>query len=515
MRNLRTLGAGIAAGFATAAFAASLPPVLPSSPHALNPAGPLTIPWGSTPGLFATASSPCSPSVASFRHNGIAFDAQVDNCLPGGVPADRYKTDLLTINQPHAFDAGANPVQVNALPNFLLSFRGDGLTSGISTSDIFSTCDQRVSGQFDRESGETPIPPPNLRTPYETTRYLAGGCRFSPFGPGPLPGQHWLWATVSLPRFIPGNGQVWVYDRFNGALAWRPVANCGLTEVDSALTRCAGAPGARVTGSSATFELFGDFAATVNGYATVAFPQPVSKTLDLQDLWWVPSESGWGLNIAKNGENMFVTLFIYDQDGKPQWVVVPQGQWDPVHNVFWGDAFIPTGSSYKGYDTSKFNMGAAVGTVSLSFGDKDNGHLDYTLNGVSGGKTISRYVYAFKDNNVRNAGMWWGGIDQAGWGLSIQQQGDVLFATWFTYENGNVVWFVMPGSTRSGESRYTGALYRGTGGVWPGQRIYDASKTSLRQVGTMQLDFDSPISGTMKATVDGVTITQALQTFPF
>jgi hypothetical protein len=41
------------------------------------------------------------------------------------------------------------------------------------------------------------------------------------------------------------------------------------------------------------------------------------------DLWWNPRESGWGASIVQQGETAFVTLFVYDHDGKPAWYVAP------------------------------------------------------------------------------------------------------------------------------------------------------------------------------------------------
>lgn len=46
------------------------------------------------------------------------------------------------------------------------------------------------------------------------------------------------------------------------------------------------------------------------------------------DIWWNPDESGWGLNIVQHGSGIiFATWFVYGQDGRPTWYVVPEGQW--------------------------------------------------------------------------------------------------------------------------------------------------------------------------------------------
>ncbi|HEY3585288.1 MAG TPA: hypothetical protein VGL90_13045, partial [Casimicrobiaceae bacterium] len=39
------------------------------------------------------------------------------------------------------------------------------------------------------------------------------------------------------------------------------------------------------------------------------------------DLWWVPSESGWGVQFVQQGALIFATMFVYDANGKPTWYV--------------------------------------------------------------------------------------------------------------------------------------------------------------------------------------------------
>ena len=42
---------------------------------------------------------------------------------------------------------------------------------------------------------------------------------------------------------------------------------------------------------------------------------------NFSDLWWVPSESGWGANISQQSDTMFVTIFVYGPSGQPIWFV--------------------------------------------------------------------------------------------------------------------------------------------------------------------------------------------------
>jgi hypothetical protein len=39
------------------------------------------------------------------------------------------------------------------------------------------------------------------------------------------------------------------------------------------------------------------------------------------DLWWRSQESGWGLFVTHQGDNLFLVWFTYDTDGTPMWLV--------------------------------------------------------------------------------------------------------------------------------------------------------------------------------------------------
>ena len=53
-------------------------------------------------------------------------------------------------------------------------------------------------------------------------------------------------------------------------------------------------------------------AACALGLAHAATPFSV----DASDLWYNPAESGWGVNLAQQGDTAFLTLYVYGSDGK-------------------------------------------------------------------------------------------------------------------------------------------------------------------------------------------------------
>jgi hypothetical protein len=66
--------------------------------------------------------------------------------------------------------------------------------------------------------------------------------------------------------------------------------------------------------------------------------------------------------------------------------------------------------------------------------------------------------------SVNVQGLWWGTASESGWGVNLTQQGNLLFATWFTYDaQGKGQWFVMSAGALSGTNTWTGTLYRTRG----------------------------------------------------
>ena len=59
--------------------------------------------------------------------------------------------------------------------------------------------------------------------------------------------------------------------------------------------------------------LFGVIAAVCQRDATSA------SFTDLTDLWWNPTESGWGLQMVNTGTFIYATIYVYGPDGKPVW----------------------------------------------------------------------------------------------------------------------------------------------------------------------------------------------------
>jgi hypothetical protein len=109
--------------------------------------------------------------------------------------------------------------------------------------------------------------------------------------------------------------------------------------------------------------------------------------------------------------------------------------------------------------------------------------------------------------------LWYRGEVESGWGVNVVQQYDIIFATFFIYGPDNTPrWYVAPDvrsvASPQGENLFSGPLYTtiGTyfGAPWGGP-------TQNRQVGSVAFSFTSPTVGAVSYTIDGVSVTKAIQ----
>jgi hypothetical protein len=261
-------------------------------------------------------------------------------------------------------------------------------------------------------------------------------------------------------------------------------------------------------------------------------PQP-----SYQGLWWNSpggSESGWGLNIAHQGNILFATWFTYDTDGKGMWLVVPSAQLQPMmdDNDPYGYGYMtPKTYEYVGaiyrttgpaVDAATFDPHAvtviAVGQADFHFTSPDAGSFSYTVNGVSGGKSIVRQVFStmptcdFSGAAASFQDLWWKSPanSESGWGINIAQQGNIMFATWFTYgADGRGMWLVASDVRETAPGMWMGELFSTTGPAFS-SASWDVTKVKATSVGSIMFMFDGMSSGTLTATVNGKTITKTI-----
>lgn len=130
---------------------------------------------------------------------------------------------------------------------------------------------------------------------------------------------------------------------------------------------------------------------------------------DFSDLWWVPTENGWGANIAHQGDIIFLTMFVYGGDGTPRWYVASgmqyQGGSGPL--TFTGALYETRGPFFAAFPFNPSNvLVRQVGTATLSFTFIERGVLRYSVDGAFIEKTIQRQT--FRNNTL--TGRYSGGL---------------------------------------------------------------------------------------------------------
>ena len=128
------------------------------------------------------------------------------------------------------------------------------------------------------------------------------------------------------------------------------------------------------------------------GILIALLPNFVNAGTNYTDMWFNPSESGWGVNFSQdyNGP-IFATFFVYTAAGAPTWVVAILAL-DPVSGVYSGSLYETSGGApltSQGFNPADVHT-SNVGTASFTPTDAANGTLAYTYRGTNVVKQITR-----------------------------------------------------------------------------------------------------------------------------
>jgi hypothetical protein len=255
----------------------------------------------------------------------------------------------------------------------------------------------------------------------------------------------------------------------------------------------------------------------------------VTAAASYQGLWLKPldAESGWGINFTHQGNILFATWFTYDADGSGMWLVMSGGT-QTAPGKFEGELHRTTG---PGFNAEPFTAITGtnytkVGNLSVTFSDANTGSMTYTVNGVTQTKAIARFLFAASSCTLGGtmgtppnySDLWYRSEAESGWGVNLVHQGDILFATWFTYEAGGTaaapskgMWLVMSGGTKTSDGVYTGVLQRTTGpNAFSNTTPFNPNLVVRTTVGDATFTFTGPDNGTFRYTVNGVTQTKPI-----
>lgn len=273
-------------------------------------------------------------------------------------------------------------------------------------------------------------------------------------------------------------------------------------------------------------------------------PPPVA--VNYQGLWWASpagSESGWGLNVAHQGNTIFATWFTYDTAGKALWLSMTATE--GAANTFSGQMVETHGPAFSAIP---FNPGlvtrSVVGSGTLTFTDANDGSFAYMVNGISQTKAITREAFgalpvctfgglADLKQAINYQDLWWAAPagSESGWGINLTQEGNTIFGTWFTYDlDGTPLWLSVTATPVLVAEATTTASYgnppvppmqppimpQGAASVWSGALVrtsgpafsavpFNPNLVTRSVVGTATITFTDGADGTFAYTVNGVS----------
>jgi hypothetical protein len=258
-----------------------------------------------------------------------------------------------------------------------------------------------------------------------------------------------------------------------------------------------------------------------------------AAAVNYQGLWFNPSEAGWGINFAHDGDTIFASWFTYDLTGKGTWLVMSATKTGP--NTYTGSLIQGTGPAFDAVPFPPLGSpgGATVsglgGTGTLTFTDANNALFSYTVNGITQTKTITRQLLGSAPLPVCTFGgqpnlalatnytaLWWAAPagSEAGWGINLTHQGDLIFATWFTFAHDHTPMWLVGTASKTAPGVYTMTeLARLTGPPFsavPFPPLGSPGGPTFAIVGSVMFTFADGNTATFNYTVDGVTQTKTI-----
>ena len=108
-------------------------------------------------------------------------------------------------------------------------------------------------------------------------------------------------------------------------------------------------------------------------------------------------------------------------------------------------------------------------------------------------------------------GLWYNSPaeSQPGWGVNVIQQGDVIFATMFIFDQANAPhWYVASNVNATSQSSFSGQLFNIGSGTYFGAPWSGIS--GVQTVGNIAFSFSSPTNGSMTYTINNVQVTKQI-----
>jgi len=250
------------------------------------------------------------------------------------------------------------------------------------------------------------------------------------------------------------------------------------------------------------------------GSVTLQAP-PVAK--NFQGLWWNPDESGWGINFTHQSDIIFATWFTYDAQGKPWWLIAELHK--SLDDVYSGPVSTVAGPLFNSVPFAPTPVEAEVGTMTATFADAKHATVAYTVNGTAQSKAIVPQEFGPLPTCTWGAqpdlalatnytDLWWN-PDESGWGINFSHQGDIVFATWFTYDGQGKPWWLIAELHKTVGNVYAGAVSTVAGPPFDSVP-WRATPVVESEVGSATVSFSDGNAATFANTVNGTAQSKSI-----
>jgi len=170
--------------------------------------------------------------------------------------------------------------------------------------------------------------------------------------------------------------------------------------------------------------------------------QAVAIAVDYTDIWYLPSESGWGVNLVQADSVMFATFFVYGPGNVPTWYTAILYS-DP-NGDFAGNLYATVGTYFGAPWVPGNLVNTQVGTASFVPTSPYQGTLTYSF---TAGTTVTKLVQRQVLTTIALAGSYIGGQSGSYYGngcgagggytdtfnLTVTQPGDGTVSFSFSY----------------------------------------------------------------------------------
>ena len=201
---------------------------------------------------------------------------------------------------------------------------------------------------------------------------------------------------------------------------------------------------------------------TYSGRVTTA----ASTSLLIPDsgFWWNPAEGGRGFSIERQGNNLFLAAFLYDNSGRATWYGAGPGVMD-------GSTYAGALTIYGGGQTltggyKPAGVAGSAGIVTVNFSSPTQASLTWP----GGTIPVARYDIVPAGASVPppfvqpETGYWWS-PGEGGRGYTIEIQNNTLFLAGYMYDaQGNPLWYASGPTPLSSAATYQSTWTQYSGG---------------------------------------------------